>query len=162
MDNNSSNKIIYFSYSKRDVLLIFLLYAISCFVFIALVNGDLKGCILAAFAVALVTSFFVTLMHMLEILYSEIKQLKQERESFQKNIREEYQKIYRLRRKHELISRAISMESESEENVILDVEDPRIGLNNGNGNSSSVHINYLNKFGNKAQNAQKKGRSPQG
>lgn len=158
LDKNNLNKVAYLSYSRRDILLVLLLYVTACFVFVSLVREDLKGCVLVAFSVALIASFFVTIFHMVEILNNKVKQLQEEQAVFTKSIKEEYQRIYKLKRKHALILKAVRRESEYEGNVILNVEDPQIDMIAVR-RSHFVHFNYLNKSGNMPL---KEGRHPQG
>lgn len=70
-----------------------------------------------------------------------------------KKIRNEYQRIYKLKRKRELLMKAeLPKEEDLEKNIISDVDNPHVSFDTDTNHPQKVHFTYLNKFGQHPQN----------
>ena len=119
------------------------------------------GCLITAVTVGLIVLLTMTLRDIFQKLYEEIDRLRSENIQLRQSFRDEYQKIHRVKRKHELI-KSNNLDINAEETIISCVDDPSIHFPDSNLNNGKVHINYLNRFGTDEKSHNIKGNNPTG
>jgi len=156
------DKLSCFSYSKRDLVVLLMVFNTIYYFFVCLIRHDLKGCFITAVAAGLIVLLLMTLRNVFQKLCQEINRLQDENMHLRQSFRDEYQRIHRVKRKYELILKSNNIDVDVEETIISYVDDPPIPSLNPDSNNSKVHINYLNRFGTtrKPQNIQ--GNNPTG
>ena len=113
----------------------------------ALVRHDLMGCFITAVAAGLLVLLILTLRDVIKKLQKEICKLQHENMLLRKSIKNEYRRVYRLKRKYGLISKISNPDIDAEETVISCVDDPQINFQDDTNPENKVHFKYLKEFG---------------
>lgn len=159
--NKESDKLNCFSFSKRDLVILLMIFNTTYYFFVCLVRRDLMGCLITAVTVGLIVLLTMTLRDIFQKLYEEIYRLRSENIQLRQSFRDEYQRIHRVKRKHELI-KSNNLDVNAEETIISSVDDPLIHFYNSDLNNGKVHINYLNRFGTDGKSQNIQGNNPTG
>lgn len=127
-----------FSYNRHDVILLFFFYNLTLLLSLSIAESDLVSCVATAFLVLLITLCVITTIDIFEKEAEEELKLQEEEKELRKNIWDEYQKIYKLKRKQELLFRI--------EGFHCNMANPSSNSGNDFDSVNKVHFNYLNKF----------------
>ena len=120
------------------------------------------GCFITAVAAGLFVLLILTLRDVIKKLQDNICKLQYENMLLRKSIKDEYRKIYRLKRKYGLISRINNPDIDAEETLISCVDDPQINSPDDINFENKVHFEYLKGFCAYEESQSKKGNNPTG
>lgn len=137
------NQITCFSYNKKDIFSLLSFYIITFFIACIVFKGYVGSCALIAFLASLINLFIITAIDVFEKKTSEESRLHEEELLIMKKIRDEYQKIFRLKQKHALLLKIKPKEAEVEKNIISEAVSP---LNTELNVAQKVHFAFLNRF----------------
>ena len=143
LDKNSSD-FNCFSFTSKDLIILLFVYNITYFTVCLLVKNDLVICILLAYLMTLVAlSVFVTIDIIEKKDELETKQEEYEKQIIKK-IKNEYQRIHRLKKKEELLMKAGYIEPEKMQKIITDIE---MDFESAKNIIKQVHFAYLSRHG---------------
>ena len=136
-----SDDIICFSFTKKDIEILLFFYNYTYFAFWILTKGDFKVCFLAAYLVSFVALFVFVLIDIFEKIDEEKEITKAQRShvELQKKLREEYRRIYKSKKIHELLTKAMCLGTRR--NIVP------VNRDSNSSSSDRVHFDYLNRFG---------------
>lgn len=118
------DKIACFSYTKKDMFSFLSFYNITFFICCILLRGYLETCAMIAFLVSLIDLFIITIIDVFEKKNTEESKLHEEELLIRKKIRDEYQRIFRLKRRHKLLMGIKPKEAKAEKNIISGADNP--------------------------------------
>ena len=134
-----------FSFKKRDVEALLFAYNIVYFLCYYLVTNNFKLCLLIAFVFSLVNLFICAIADTFHKVTEEELKQREEEKLARKKLRDEYQRVHKLKKKIKLLQKAGCMEED--ENIISAVDEPNIPAANYNNVARAVHFNYLKRYG---------------
>lgn len=127
-------KIYNLPFSSKDLLGSLVCYNFVFFVFWRLTHNDMKGAFLVALLVSMVFMLALMSFHLFEKKNEEEHKLLEQDEFLRKQIRDEYQKIYRLKRKTELLAKAGCLDQDEKKKLVSEMD------------SRLVHFFYLKRL----------------
>ena len=145
---NTLEKISFYSFSKQDFVILLAVYNLAYFVSWTIIKGHLAICFVIAFLASLLTFLIIVGIDVFDVAEKEENKLQHEEEKLMRKIRDEYQKVYRLKRKQELLKKAGCLpEKLKEKNIVSDLEDVDITLYKDSNVVKEVRFNYIDKPG---------------
>lgn len=134
MNNNLEQSANTTMYVKQHFAFMLIAYSTGCFVLCALFTDDLRLSLVAGFLIALVSLYLIILIKVLNKLNKEKSQLLNEENELQKNIRHEFAKTHKMKKKNELLIKAGANRSDT---------------NNPEKKPHKVNVDYLSKLKNR-------------
>lgn len=140
---NKLDAIKCFSFNKKDIIFLLSFYNVAFFACCLIFKSYIGACFLLAFLISLISLLIITAIDTLEKKHEEESKLHEEETQLRKKIEHEYQRIYKLKRKHELLKKIETLDTEKKY-IISDIDSPsNIDL----AQDKKVHFSYLNRFG---------------
>jgi len=143
-----------FSYNINDVILLFFIYDLSFLLCITFDIGDIISSTEASILTLLIGLFIITSIDIFEKELRQEENLHEEEKELRKKIYDEYQKIHKVKRKQDLLSKI--------EGFHHNLASPQGNFPNNSGSTKTVHFNYLNKFNSTGLPNENPKSSPQG
>ena len=140
---NDCIRISVLSVKRKDLILLFAFYNISYFLSWALIRSDLKVCFLIAFLISLFSILLFTIISLFEKINEEEHKIVDDLTL--KQLKDEYQRIYKIKRRNQLLKKAKG--SSQEEGVENLIDDPMINIETSGSTPNAVHFNFLNRHG---------------
>ncbi|MBI2996662.1 MAG: hypothetical protein HYY52_08185 [Candidatus Melainabacteria bacterium] len=147
------------SITKDDIIVLLFFFDLSYIVFWNIVENSVLGCFSFSILITLIALFVIVTAHLSDEI--EIIKLQEQEEYLRKKIRDEYHKIYSLRRRIELLRKAGCIKSNEAKHIISGSDDLVVNTNNYE-SVNNVYFNYLKKFSNQHGKKENPKRSPQG
>ena len=144
MHSSYSQGSLCFSFILRDFNFLLFFYNISFFLQRELMRSDYTACFLMSFLIFLTLLFVISFEDLLEILNNEVTREKHEGSLIVKKIRNEYQKMFRMNYKKELLKKVNNCEKENTPTV-SEINKPKTNSESRANTSEIVHFNYLNR-----------------
>ena len=134
-----SNKIKFYSFSKQDLVIVLSLDNAAFLLLSAVINGHPLTCFTIAVLFSLIVLFAIVWIGLARTVDEEGVKLEHEQELIRKRIRNEYEKVHKMKRGHELLKQAGCFSQEQQDSVLqTDL------LNKDFEKINEVHFNYLN------------------
>ena len=141
---NKLDEIKCFSFNKKDIMLLLSFYNVAFFICCLALKSYIGVCFLTAFLVSLISLFIITAIDVLEKKQEEESKLHEEEIQLRKKIEHEYQRIYKLKRKHELLKKIGALDTKERKNITSNTDSP---INTNLTPDKKVYFSYLNRFG---------------
>lgn len=134
-----------FSYTGKDVILLLSFYNVTFFFCLGFLNGDPQYSLLIAFLGSLTLMLFITSIHFIDKKHIEEKRMLEEEQNTIKKIRQEYQRIYRLKQKDELLTKIEALNQKMKKNISFDLDTPPEEAFNSDNPHKMLHFSFLDK-----------------
>lgn len=129
---NKLNKIKCYYFNKQDLIILLSVYNAAYLLFSTIVKDHLIACFVVAILLSLATLFVITWFDLVKKVSEEELESKNEQKLVRENLRDEYLKVHKMKKKNELLKKA---------GCPPDVS--ALSLNKHFGEIKEVHFDYL-------------------
>ncbi len=145
--NNKIEKIKEYSFKKKDILILLSVYNTSYLLTTSLVQGHLIACLVLSVFIALITLYLITWVSFFKKANEEEIQSEEEQEMVRRNIRDEYLKVHKIKKKNELLVKVgCLLPGKLKKNVTVDDDAPLTFPKKGFEEVNEVRLDYINKI----------------
>ena len=148
-----------FPLTRNDLITLLFFYDAAYVFYWSFVESSHRSSFTLSILVTLIAMFIIVLAHMFSEL-DEIK-LSKEEKLLRNKIKDEYSKVYTLKRKKELLEKTGYIEQGDVSNIVSEVDDPVI-IEDSHNQIKKVHFNYLKRFSTTRLNKENLESDPQG
>lgn len=140
---NNLKNIDCFSYTGKDVILLLSFYNVIFFLCLGFLNGDPQYSLLIAFLGSLILLLFITSIEFIDKKHIEEKRMLEEEQNTIRKIRQEYQRVYRLKQKDELLTKIEALNQKMKKNISFDLDTPLEEVPSSDNPHKILHFSFL-------------------
>jgi len=145
MNREEENKC--FAFTVQDTKLLLFLYNTTCFFFYWMFfNSDFNTAFTFAMLASLLGLFVITMNDIFQMQAKSEIERRREEIQVQEKLKAEYQKVYRIKRREDLIKRSAHYQAENKKNKICNVDSPPQQNSTSQSSLKSIHFSYLDAF----------------